>query len=278
MARGPAPAVDLLVAAHGGPSVVVTVVVAGLGIAADVPSARLVLLLVAVLAGQLAIGWVNDVVDAERDRVGGRSDKPVAAGRLSREAVVGAAVVALAVTVVASLLVGAVAGGLHLVAVGAGLAHDVGVKATPASPLPWALAFGLLPAFTVAARGDGAVPTWWAVVAGAGFGVGVHLANALPDLAVDRATGVRGLAQRLGRRWSLALALVVLVGACTVVLVGGGATGLALVVPAVVTTLVVAGVVVAARLGADETAYRLVLVLGLVTIAMLVAQGTTIVA
>ena len=41
----------------------------------------------AVLAGQLTIGWGNDLVDAERDRQVGRADKPLAHGELSTAAV-----------------------------------------------------------------------------------------------------------------------------------------------------------------------------------------------
>ena len=46
-------------------------------------------------------------------------------------------------------------------------------------------------------------PPWWATLGlGAMLGVGAHLVNALPDLADDEATGVRGLPHRLGaRRW-----------------------------------------------------------------------------
>ena len=48
-------------------------------------------------------------------------------------------------------------------------------------------------------------------VAGALLGVGAHLVNALPDLADDEATGVRGLPHRLGPRWTPPVATAVLV-------------------------------------------------------------------
>ena len=51
----------------------------------------------AVFAGQLTIGWSNDLVDAERDRRSGRTDKPVAGGELAERLLrraIGAAVVA----------------------------------------------------------------------------------------------------------------------------------------------------------------------------------------
>jgi len=39
---------------------------------------------IAVLLGQLSIGWQNDWTDAERDRAAGRADKPISAGEISR--------------------------------------------------------------------------------------------------------------------------------------------------------------------------------------------------
>ena len=45
----------------------------------------------AVSTGQLSIGWSNDALDAARDRLAGRTDKPVAAGRLPRRTVAAAA-------------------------------------------------------------------------------------------------------------------------------------------------------------------------------------------
>lgn len=271
--------VDLLRAAHAGPSAVVTAVVAGLGLAADVPAGRLATLLLAVLAGQVAIGWTNDLVDVERDRAGGRTDKPLVDGgpRLRRVVVV-ATGVALVVALVASLAVGVVPGALHLVGVAAGLAYDSWLKATPASPVPYALAFGLVPVFTVAARPDGTTAAWWAVVAGACFGIGVHLANVLPDLEADAAAAVRGLPQRLGRRVTLVLAVVVLVGGCAVALWGGDLPRLARTTATTVLAGIVGAIVLAGRAGADETVYRLVLVLGLATVGVLVASGSAVVA
>lgn len=276
---GRGPTRDLLRAGHVGPGAVVTVVVIGLGVAAAVPAIRLAVLAVGVLAGQLVIGWVNDLVDVDRDRAGGRSDKPlVHPGPLTPEIVVWAARTAAVVAVVASLAVGLLAGALHLVAVGAGLVYDRWLKATPASALPYAVAFGLLPVFTVAARPDDAVAATWAVVAGACFGVGVHLANALPDLEVDEVARVRGLPQRLGRRRSLAAALVVLLGGCLATLVGGDLVGWAATAAAVLLVALLTAILGAAARGDDEVVYRLVMALGVVTVGLVVANGSGVVA
>src|SRR6266542_835532 len=47
-------------------------------------------------ASQLATGWSNDAIDAERDAIVGRPDKPIPAGEVSRRTVAVAAVLAAA--------------------------------------------------------------------------------------------------------------------------------------------------------------------------------------
>ena len=63
-----------------------------------------------IAASQLAVGWANDAIDAPRDALVGRTDKPVAAGEVSRRA----AAIAAAVAAVACLALAVVT------AVGAG--------------------------------------------------------------------------------------------------------------------------------------------------------------
>ena len=61
-------ALALLRAAHGVPTLAVTVLALLLAVTADLGPARTALVTAAVLAGQLSIGWSNDLVDAGRDR------------------------------------------------------------------------------------------------------------------------------------------------------------------------------------------------------------------
>ncbi|MER7479264.1 UbiA family prenyltransferase [Streptomyces sp. NPDC126510] len=168
----------------------------------------------AVLVGQLSVGWCNDAADARRDAFCGRSDKPVATGELPLRAAAVAAGTALGLCVPLSLLSGALAGVAHFAAVATAWSYNLLFKRTPLSPLPYAVAFGLLPAFVTLGLPSPSWPAWWAMAAGALLGVGAHLVNVLPDIRDDLATGVRGLPQRLGRgacRWlapSLMLAAV----------------------------------------------------------------------
>ncbi|MCK9824289.1 UbiA family prenyltransferase [Nocardioides cavernae] len=222
LSHGPAgasaPVRGLLVSAHAGPALAVTVLAALLAAAQGLDVGRAVVLVAAVLAGQLSVGWSNDLIDLVRDRSAGRTDKPLAAGTVPVvlvQACCGAAVVAC---VVLSLACGLLAGLVHLGCVAAAWAYNLGLKSTVLSWLPYALAFGGLTAFVTLA--DGEAPPWWWPVGATLLGVGAHLLNVLPDLADDAATGVRGLPHVLGPRRIAPLAAGVLVAATIVVLAG----------------------------------------------------------
>lgn len=210
----------LVLASHAAPAAVVTALAAALAAALGSDGATIALVTVAVGTGQLSIGWSNDWIDAGRDVAVGRADKPVVAGLVTARVLRDAAFAALAVCVVTSPAVGVVAGAAHLVAVGGAWAYNARLKATVWSWLPYALSFGLLAVFVVLAAPGSRVPAGWAVVAAALLGVGAHVANTLPDLEDDAATGVRGLPHRLGRRASGVLAPGVLVTAVAVVVAG----------------------------------------------------------
>ncbi|MDF9874701.1 UbiA family prenyltransferase [Cellulosimicrobium cellulans] len=214
----------LVVASHFPPTVMVTAFALALsaGIGAGARTTTLVAL--AVLVGQLSVGWSNDWLDARRDLAVGRADKPVVTGLVTPAALRAAALAALAACVVLSLATGVVPGLVHVVAVASAWSYNALLKATWWSWAPYALSFGLLAVFVVlAAPGDGR-PAPWAVGAAALLGVGAHVANTLPDLEDDAATGVRGLPHRLGRRASSVLAPVLLgVASVLVVLAPPGA-------------------------------------------------------
>ncbi len=169
----------------------------------------------AVLAGQLSVGWCNDAADARRDTVSGRTDKPVAEGRLPARTVAVAAWTALVLCVPLSLLAGPGAAAAHLTGVAAGWGYNLRLKHTLLSPLPYAVGFASLPVFVTLGLPQPVRPAWWVVAAGALLGVGAHLVNVLPDIEDDLATGVRGLPQRLGRtvcRWLAPLVMLAAVG------------------------------------------------------------------
>jgi len=218
-------AVALVRACHPAPALLVTVLAAAWAVGIGSSGRTIVLVTLAVLTGQLSVGWSNDWLDAGRDAVTGRADKPTVAGLVTAGLLRWSALVAVVLCVGLSLATGWVAGLVHLVTVACGWAYNAGVKATAWSWLPYAVAFGVLPLFVVLAGFPRAGVPVWLMVATALLGVGAHVANTLPDLGDDRRTGVRGLPHRLGRRASSVLAPVVLTVAVVVVAVGPGAVG-----------------------------------------------------
>ena len=211
-------------ACHPGPTAAVTTLTALLAVATGHGLRSGALVTAAVGAGQLTIGWSNDLIDAGRDRAVGREDKPVARGEVSPAAVRRALAVAGTLCVVLSLACGLLSAAVHLVlGVASGWAYNLGLKRTVWSPVPYAVAFGALPAVVTLALPDPVWPPVWMVAVGALLGVGAHFLNALPDFDDDAQTGVRGLPHRLGAavvRW---LAPAVLTAASAVTVFGPAA-------------------------------------------------------
>jgi 4-hydroxybenzoate polyprenyltransferase len=211
----------LLRAAHIGPTVAVTAVTALLCVAADLPSATTLVVTGAVLSGQLTIGWGNDLADAPRDRQVGRSDKPLVRGEVSASQVRRCLLVAAAACVVLSLMAGWRSGLTHLALVVAfGHLYNLVLKGTAFSWLPYAVAFGSLPAVATLAADPPAAPAAWEVATAATLGVAAHFLNTLPDLNDDAATGIRGLPHRIGATASRVVATVLLLGASAAVALG----------------------------------------------------------
>ena len=206
-------------ASHLPPTLVVTALAVLLAVEAGAPGAVTALVGLAVLTGQLTIGWSNDLLDAARDRAVGRADKPLATGELGTRTLTAALAVAVVACVGSSLALGLPAALAHLVLVGGGWAYNLGLKSTVLSWLPYVLAFGALPAVPWLALDPPVLPPAWMLVVGGLLGAGAHVVNVLPDLADDAATGVRGLPHRIGRRASGVLVVVVLLaGTATAVL------------------------------------------------------------
>lgn len=255
---------------HPGPTVAVTVLAALLAFAFSASWLIAFTVVSAVFSGQLVIGWSNDLIDADRDRADARVDKPLAGAQVSDRAVIIALVVAGVVCAITSLALGWLAGVIHLILlVGSGLAYNFGLKATVWSFVPYAVAFGSLPAVVWLAVASGAPPAWMLLV-GALLGVGAHLLNVLPDLADDERHGIRGLPHRLGQRRTQLLAPTLLAIGTVIVLVASGDPwgvwgGLVL-----VATVALAGV--AAR-GTGKVPFRAAVALALLSAATLVVRS-----
>ncbi len=231
----------------------------------------------AVLASQLATGWTNDALDAGRDRTSGRADKPIAAGAISRRTVAVAAVIAAAATVPLALRSGVPAGIALAIGLIGGLTYDWPLKRTVLSPLPYLVGFGALAAFVVLALPGAPVPPAWLVGAAALLGGAAHFVNVLPDLADDARTGVRGLPQRLGRRWCWWVAGTLLAGASVLLAFGppGRPSWPALGVFVIAAGSLPLGALAARRPG-SRAAFRSVLIAAVADVALLLLSGAAL--
>ena len=198
------PTVSLALAGHPLRAVAMTVALAAGAALSGRSMLEVGLVALTVLTGQLSVGWLNDVVDRERDRKVGRLDKPVARGWVDPGTVTFAIAVAVLAVVPLSIANGTYAGLAHLGAVASAWLYNLWFKKTWLSWLPYAVSFGLLPAFLsyggLGGGMHGSPPTWAMTVLAALLGIGVHFLNALPDLVEDNETGVRHLPLRIALR------------------------------------------------------------------------------
>src|SRR5690606_4775607 len=102
------------------------------------------------------------------------------------------------------------------------------------SGLAYVVGFGPLPGLATSILPGHPLPRLWALAAAGLLGLGAHFVNALPDLAGDRAAGLRGLPQLChaaaggGTRGAgavRAVAIALLLGASVLIALAPGAPG-----------------------------------------------------
>src|SRR5512133_862832 len=217
---------------------------------------RLALLAGLLVCNQYAAGALNDAVDTEADAAADRG-KPIQRGVISRRAVATAAVVAGVASLGFGLALGPATFALAVVGLACAWSYDLWLKGTIFSALPFAVAVPVVPLFGYGAAGRFPPVLWWAWPIGALLAV----ATPLPDVERDRATGVRGLATRLGVGRAAAVAAACYAAAVVMALVSGLAAGDRPVVvagAALATALGLAALPVGARgPGGRRVAYRL---------------------
>ncbi|MGW5673422.1 UbiA family prenyltransferase, partial [Micromonospora sp. NPDC003776] len=162
----------LVKASHPEPAAAVTVVAGLLAAGVGHGPAGIAAVAGTVLASQLAVGWSNDLIDADRDATVGRTDKPVATGTVSRRALGRAVVVAALATPLIALTTTGAAALCATLGLLSALLYNWPLKSTPVSVLPYAVSFGALPAFVVLARPGAPAPPAWLVAAAACLGAG----------------------------------------------------------------------------------------------------------
>lgn len=177
-----------------------------------------------VLVGQAVLGWHNDLVDQRRDARRLPSGKPIADGYLEPGTAWFALACGVLLLVPLAVSNGVTAGCAYLASVAAGVVGNVVLRGGLLSWLPWAVAFGLYPAFLSyggwGGQAEGSPPEVAMVVLAALLGVGVHVLCALPGLVADHEDGVRHLPLRIALKIG-ATRLLVLAIAWTVLTVVG---------------------------------------------------------
>lgn len=267
---------------HPGPTLVVSALALALGLAVSLDPWRLVLLTLAVFAGQLSVGISNDAFDAARDHAVGRRDKPIARGDVRVGQAWTAAFASLAVALALSAPLGWRMLALHALVLGSAWSYNAGLKSTAFSIVPFLLSFGAFPSLATLSAMAPSLAAGWAWIAGAAFGAAVHLTNVLPDLDDDARTGVRGLPHRLGGRVSATIAAVAVVGGAVAVLLGPAGGDVRTVAPlswvffAGVVAVAVATVVRALVRPPGRILFRLVMGAALLLAAQLVAAGSAL--
>lgn len=265
----------LFMSSHPQPTLAVTALLSAVAYAGGLSFPRLPVFAAAALAGQLSIGWSNDLIDRRRDRDAGRADKPLARGEVSPRLVGLACVGAVTACVLSSYALGVVAGTIHLLAVAGGWAYNLGLKRTLLSWLPYAVSFGLFTAFATLALPGAPWPRGWAVATGSLLGLGAHFLNVVPDVREDLEAGVRGLPQRLGARRSAMTGAALLAVASVVAVLGPEPDPGPLQWVGLAVALSAASAAGGAGLRGDRTRrpFLLALVTAAVAVALLVAGG-----
>lgn len=272
-------ALALIRSSHPEPGGAVTIAMTLLGIGAGHRGWAILGIFLAVGATQLSVGWVNDWLDADRDKRAGRHDKPVAEGAVSRRTVGIAGLIAGLAIPVLGLPFGGLPTVLITVAGVFALLYDWPLKSTPLSVVPYLVTFGLLPAFVVVALPGHPAPPAWLVAAGALLGGGAHFANVLPDLDDDAATGVRGLPHLLGATGSSIAAAMLLLAATLTLVFGppGSPSAAAWTAAAASVVILPLGWYAASRARGRRVAmFRAVIIVALIDVVLLITSGRVV--
>ena len=199
------------------------------------PTRELGLVFVTVLVGQAIVGWHNDLVDRARDAANETPRKPVAEGLLEPGTLWFAIACAALLVVPLSIANGVTAGCAYLLALAVSLLGNVILRKGWLSWLPWAVSYGLYPAFLSYGGWGGATegtpPEISITALAALLGVCVHFLRALPGLVPDNRDGYRHLplrvALRIGAPRLLWITIVLTVLVVAALLVTGSRVGLA---------------------------------------------------
>jgi 4-hydroxybenzoate polyprenyltransferase len=176
----------------------------------------LTLVIAAHTAMQLSIAILNDYCDRQRDTLS-KKHKPLPLGLVRpREALI-AGILLMVAMVVLLLPLPPLALLISLLYLALGQGYNLGLKSTPLSGIVFALAIPLIPLYAFVGVGHITSFVLWLVPVAALLGVALNLANSLPDIEEDTASGARTLAVVLGVKNTFLLSPVLLLLAALLV-------------------------------------------------------------
>ena len=221
--RAPGQIRSLLRAVHPRQALAFAVVVGTLVALTGRPGREIAVSAVTVLVAQLIMGLLNDLLDLDRDRMGGAKGKPIAEGVIPPGNASFAIAVLLLLVIPLSLQNGTVAGLYVLATLVVGFVHNRWLHTTPLSWVGWSATFAMLTFFVTYGgwghASDGSAPLTTFVVLCAVLGLCVHFLTTLPDLVVDNQAGVKNLPLRVALRTGAPRLMVITIIATTAVIV-----------------------------------------------------------
>ncbi len=161
-----------------------------------------------VFTGQLVVGWSNDLYDLVDDQKHQRLNKPLVSGLITEKYLRSWLIFMVPFSFLANIFgpLGFKGGALYWLGIGCGVAYNFYFKFTFLSPLPFAVAFAILPS-CIAISKD-VTPPLWMWLGGALLGCAAHFVNVLKDMDQDRASEIKGLPQIVGKKASIAIAVL----------------------------------------------------------------------
>jgi len=198
---------SLLRASHFGPTVLVVSVSFLLSLS-QFSFFKSLEIAIAILAGQFVVGWSNDLIDYPLDKAAARLTKPLVSGEISQALLKKCIALAVFAALIFSLAgpLGITGTGIHFLGLLSATLYNLRLKRTVLSPIPYIFSFGAMPWAVYEAAGK--QPPTWIYLGFALFATAFHFLNVLKDLDFDIAQGVLGLPQRIGRRASISVAIV----------------------------------------------------------------------
>ena len=197
----------LIKASHFGPTVLVVVISFILSLT-QLSFLGAIEVACAIFAGQLVVGWTNDLLDFPLDKGAERARKPLIAGEVSISGIKKSIPMALGIALVLSLMgpLGLKGTAIHFLGILSATFYNFRLKRTVVSVVPYMVSFGAMPWAIYIAVGK--TPPAWLYLGFIFFASAFHFLNVLKDLEADISQEIFGLPQRLGRRASIVIACV----------------------------------------------------------------------